>query len=43
MKNTLEGIKSKPDEAENQISELEDKIEKQSLSEQKNEKNTEKE
>ena len=33
MKNTLEGIKRRPDEAENQISELEDKVEKNTQSE----------
>ena len=38
MKNTVEGIKSKLDEAENQISELEDKVEKNSQTEQKKEK-----
>ena len=36
MKNTLEGIKSRLDGAEDWISELEDKVERNTLSEQQN-------
>ena len=42
MNNTLEGIKSRLDEAEYLISELENKIEKNSQTEQKMEKKTKK-
>ena len=42
MKNTLEGIKSRPDEAEYQTGKLEDKVEKNTQSEQQNEKRLEK-
>ena len=38
IKNTLEGIKRRPDETEDQISELEDKVEKNTLSGQQSEK-----
>ena len=38
MKNTLEGIKSRLDEAEEWISELENKVEKYSQTEQQNKK-----
>ena len=38
MKSTLEGIKSRLDGAEDWISELEDKLERNTLSEQQNEK-----
>ena len=37
MKNTVEGIKSRLDEAEDQVSELVDKVEKNSQTEQQNE------
>lgn len=35
MKNTVEGIKSRPNEADDQINELEDKIAENTQSEQK--------
>ena len=38
MKNTVEGIKSRPDEAEDRISDLKDKVEKNSQKEQEKEK-----
>ena len=38
MKKTLEGIKCRPDEAKDQINELEDKVENNTQSEQQNEK-----
>ena len=38
LKNTVEGIKSRLDEAEVQISKLEDKVEKKNQNEQENEK-----
>ena len=43
MKNTLEGIKIRLDEAEDQIGELEDKVEKDTQLEQQKEKKTLKE
>ena len=41
-KNTLEGITSRMDEAEDQISELQDKVERNTLVEQQQEKKTQK-
>ena len=38
MKNTVEGMKTRPDEAEDQISELEDKVDKNTQKEQEKEK-----
>ena len=38
MKNTVEGVKRRLDEAENQISKLEDKVEKNTQNEQEKEK-----
>ena len=43
MKNTVEGVKRRLDEAENQISKLEDKVEKNTQNEQAKEKKAQKE